>query len=70
MAAIDKIQINAADRMNPLWPKVMDLLTQRLGELRVQNDRDMTEAQTANLRGRIAEIKALMAQNNDTPIID
>lgn len=66
----DKIVITQGDRMNPLWGKMMDLWQQRLDELRKLNDRPQSEENTATLRGRIAEIKALIALNEEIPILE
>lgn len=65
-----RITFSKADRMNPLWPKVMDYFEHRLDELRVINDRDQDERKTSEIRGRIAEVKATLALNNDEPALD
>ena len=54
------------ERNTVLWTRLMDHLTTRLETLRRQNDGALDETQTAALRGRIQEIKALMAL--DKPI--
>lgn len=45
---------------NPLWQRLKVHLGERLGELRAQNDNALNEVDTAQLRGRIKEIKQLL----------
>lgn len=52
------------DRTSPTWLRVKEQLEERLAELRAQNDKTATEAQTEKLRGRIAEVKDLIALGN------
>lgn len=49
------------ERHGQLWRDLMRHCEDRLAELRQRNDADQDERVTANLRGRIAEIKALLA---------
>lgn len=46
---------------SPLWRKLEGMLTARLNSLRKQNDGEHDERRTAKLRGRIAEVKFLLA---------
>jgi len=66
----ERLVIEPADRGNPLWPRIERHLKRRLEMLRAQNEGDQSETKTANLRGRIAELKALLACANDTPNIE
>lgn len=52
--------LTVGDRLSPLWAKVSKHLEARLHSLRCQNDGDKNTEETAKLRGRIAEIKALL----------
>lgn len=66
-----KLQVTASDKLNPLWPKLQMMWTERLDILRKQNDAvGKPELETAVLRGRIAELKVMMLLDNDTPIVD
>ena len=56
------------ERHNEVWLKVNKHLTERLFDLRRQNDGDLTPEETAKLRGRIAEIKVLQDLATDLPI--
>jgi hypothetical protein len=44
-----------------LWKKVEEILNYRLDVYRRQNDAQLDERQTERLRGRIAELKDLLA---------
>lgn len=50
-----------ADVQSPTWAKVRDYLQQRLAQLREENDSGDTEIITTRRRGRIAEIKDMLA---------
>lgn len=49
------------DRMSPVWMKLMKQWALQLEVLRNQNDGDKSDTETAKLRGRIAQLKAVMA---------
>lgn len=56
-----EFQLTATDREAPLWRALSGHLTSRLASLREKNDsRQHDAAETAFLRGQIAEIKALL----------
>lgn len=63
----ERIELSDAEKSSAAWGKVRAYLSNRLNELRVANDRDMTEQETAKQRGRIAEVRALMALGDDRP---
>ena len=48
-------KLTPADRMSPLWRALHEHLTNRLA----------TPEKTARLRGQIAEVKALLAMNEE-----
>jgi len=52
-----------------LWMRLAEHYTKRLAELRARNDNDLTEADTAKLRGRIREVQILLALANPAPAI-
>jgi hypothetical protein len=58
------------ERDSKLWRKLMKHWEERLTSLRIQNDSDRSETDTALLRGRIAEVKANMALDKDSPAVD
>jgi hypothetical protein len=49
------------------WRKIKEHLTERIAELRAENDADMDERQTAKKRGRISEAKYLLEIGDPTP---
>ncbi len=49
-----------ADRHSALWAKFEGHFTRRIDALRAQNDRDLNGRKTAEIRGRIAENRALL----------
>jgi hypothetical protein len=62
---VSDFKLTPADRMSPLWRALHEHLTNRLATLRAQNDADATPEKTARLRGQIAEVKALLAMNEE-----
>lgn len=58
-------KLEPQDRMNPLWLRLEAHLQQTLGELRALNDASLPLERTENTRGRIAQVKALLALANE-----
>ena len=58
---LTEIVLTERDKLEPLWLRLRERLQARLDLFRRQNDNDMTPEQTNMLRGRIAEIKNLIA---------
>jgi hypothetical protein len=50
-----------------IWKKIKADLEQRLALCRAQNDGDQDPIKTANLRGRIADIKATLSLGEPQP---
>ena len=65
MTSEPKFKPTKQERMSPLWGALMKHLETRLATLRNQNDGDLDQVATANHRGRIAEIKALLSLDKD-----
>lgn len=61
-------RLTPAERQSDAWRRLEKHLTDRLQSLRVQNDGDNSYEATAKLRGRIAELKAMLALAQDIPI--
>ena len=66
----DPFILSLVERDSPLWRRLMGYYEARLKRLRIENDADKTPEATAKQRGRIEEVKLMMALNNDQPIID
>ena len=56
-----EIVLSERERIDPLWLRLRERLQARLDLYRRQNDNDLTPEQTAMLRGRIRELKYLIA---------
>lgn len=55
------MNLSKTDRLSPIWQVVKAHLESRLERLRLMNDNESLDAiQTAAIRGRIAEVKALL----------
>jgi len=57
--------LNEEDRRSAVWARLMRYMNDRLAELRLANDADKTEIETAKLRGQITEIKAFLRLNEE-----
>lgn len=53
--------LTRADFESRTWDRLRALLEQRLAAQREQNDQRLDEVKTAHIRGRIAELKELLA---------
>lgn len=56
------------ERHSALWKKINEYLHERMDVARRKNDGDLTEAQTAKIRGQIQTLKELIALGNPSPI--
>ena len=59
------IKLTSGDRINPLWLKMKAGCQAELDGLRRQNDGDKDEKLTANLRGRIQQLKQIIALGDE-----
>lgn len=63
------MKLTNTERSSSSWLKIKDEINERIGLLRVKNDGDLSEVETARLRGRIAALKDLVAWGEpDQPI--
>lgn len=65
----DKLDFTDADRDSVAWKKLRPLIAQRIQSLREQNDNNLDAIDTANRRGRIAELKYLLTLAEPAPAI-
>ena len=62
-------ELTDGEKSHPLWKRLSAYLELRLVFLRQQNDdADMTEQQTAALRGQIKSIRGIIALGDDRPL--
>ena len=59
------ITLTEEEKRSRLWKKLMDHWAEQLASWRTQNDGDKSETTTANIRGRIAQIKSDMLLDKD-----
>lgn len=64
------LELSPAEKRSPLWLAIVEHLTERLATARAENDTSKTVEKTEHLRGRIFELKALIALGEDRPIVD
>lgn len=57
------------DRQSAVWQKLKKHLEAELALLRAKNDRNLDEKRTAILRGRIEQLKMILALDKDVPQI-
>ena len=62
--------LNEEQRRSALWAVLKQHYEERLDMLRRQNDGKFGEAETARLRGRIAEVKELLNLGKDKPKVE
>lgn len=63
----ERFELKPEDIYSELWLRLSKHLEQRIASLRAQNDGDLDERKTAELRGRIAEAKALQSLGREIP---
>ena len=56
------------DFSSPTWTRLKEHCQARLLALRTQNDKTLSADETAKVRGRIAEVKRILALDNPAPI--
>lgn len=64
---MSEFRLTDNDRNTPLWLALRAHLERRLESQRAKNDTDLSAEDTAKVRGRIAEIKALLALEAPPP---
>ena len=62
--------IGQVDAQSAVWLKLKKHIGERLETLRAKNDADQDERKTSRLRGRIAELKYLMALDSPAPSLE
>lgn len=64
------MQLERHERDSSAWQKVEAYINNRLDTLRANNDADLDPIQTALVRGRIRELKALVdLSKDDQPLV-
>lgn len=60
-------KLTDADRHSATWKRLSEHLVARLASHRAKNDGDLTELNTAKLRGRIKEVQYLLGLDKTEP---
>lgn len=60
-------ELTHIERQSPLWAKLAAHFERRIAQLNRLNEGDLPDAKTANLRGRIAELRSLAELANEIP---
>jgi hypothetical protein len=63
------LQLKPVDRISPCWQKIVLHCEERIVELQGKIAGDMAEEETWKYRGRIAELRAIIAADKDAPEI-
>lgn len=63
-----KLKLKPQERTDRLWSLIEEDLKAELETLRRKNDADLTPEQTWKLRGRIAQIKDVLAIASEAPV--
>lgn len=61
------MRLTEQEMQSAVWLKLQAFMGERLQSLRCQNDGDLTLDQTNRLRGRVAQLKELLAIGQPTP---
>lgn len=61
------MRLTEQEIQSAVWIKLREHMEQKLAALRSQNDGDLSHEQTIKLRGRVAQLKELLALANTTP---
>lgn len=61
----EKFQLSVSDKQTHTWEKILEQMHKRLAEARAKNDHKQSEVDTAELRGKIAELKYWIALAED-----
>lgn len=62
--------LSDGERHHPLWVRLSAHLTQKVNNLRAQNDGPLSQDQTATMRGQINALKAIIALGDEPPRLD
>lgn len=62
------MRLDQQDLRSSLWLRLQEHLAGRLQELRCQNDGQLSHDDTNKLRGRIAELKTILALAEQEPV--
>lgn len=62
------MKLNSVERQSALWRKLEQHFNERLATMRQKNDGNLDPLETAKVRGRITELKDLIALGEPGPV--
>lgn len=62
--------LTALERKDPVWVKLRAYMEKRITNLRTENDDDLDERKTADVRGQIKALKLLISLDRDPRITE
>jgi hypothetical protein len=65
---VNDFELTAHDKAQGLWLRLKAHFEDRLADARKRNDGQLSEAETASLRGEIRVLKRLIALGDDRPM--
>jgi hypothetical protein len=70
-ASREQFELSSVEKGSQVWLKIEGYLKQRLERLRLRNDKHLSPEETAQVRGEIAALKALLRLGSEPmPPID
>lgn len=61
---MSRFQLTEIEKQSALWIRLREYLTERRDAFRIQNDNNLDEARTQNLRGHIQELNHILDLEN------
>jgi hypothetical protein len=62
--------LTTSDKQSPLWLKVTRIVRHRLEVAQTRLEGTIDEAETNRVRGKIAELRAILSFGDDDPAVD
>lgn len=62
--------LTPGERNSVIWQRLMQHFITRREELRAKLEGDLDSTKTAEMRGRLAELRALITLDKDVPVIE
>jgi len=67
MTPPERFALSDSDKVSPTWLRLKKHLQARAEALRNELEQDLPEDRTAKVRGRLAEVRALLSVEKDPP---
>lgn len=70
MTAPERFELTPGEKSHPLWAKLKAYFEEQLKIQRTRNDGNLSEHETAIIRGDIKRLKALIRLGDDRPLTE